>query len=192
MNPFIFWLLTLLVIPASVVLFFASSRRSLLVGYLLGLVPIVLFWQFVSIHTLPMLKDSLDNHQREGAGLFFLLFYGYLFVGLIYYTGLSLSLRWVYRRVIDLTHIQARVRRILVAGTLAVLLGITWAVTILGSYLLISLMGGALRVFFFEWPVEIFPWLHYPVLKYGIGFFILVDGVILLLVLAWFLWRRRK
>jgi len=199
MNTYVLWFLLLLPLPIAITVFSLSSRKSLLRGYLFGLIPIFLFWQIVSVLTLPSEIDSIDNHRGEGLALFVLLFYWYLFLAWIYYTGLSLSLGWAYRRVVRLTHIRGRVKRVLVASALVVFLGISWAIIIPGTFLFMqvinSQIGGAPGRDFFAQSLMIFWGLHSLIVKYGMLFFILLDGILLCLALIWFLvrqaWKRR-
>jgi hypothetical protein len=196
MLSIFYWVLAFLPFIVALMVFYAFSHESYLRGYLLGLVPIFLLWQVVSIITLPGLKKSMAAHSSDAPyEIFSALFYGYIFLVLILYTGVALSSRAMYDRVIWERDIRQRSTRFWIASGLVVFSTICAVGSAVG-FCALTFYIGDMQYDLFRLFVIFIP-LHYPVVKIGVPYFIVLDGLLLVLVLARChpirsIWKRRS
>jgi hypothetical protein len=185
MSSYLFLFLIFLPLPMSVA-FFVFSSKSPRQGYLLGLIPIFLFWQIVCL----LLLRAVEKPCQELCGFFETALGSFTLVLIFFSSVLGLYLRRFYRRVVGKTNIPRRSLRSMAAAELPFFLAI----------LLLSILCGLGFYGFTRWSVESgAPFLtplfylgygNYLLLKQGIPTFIVAN--VLILALFWILYTRLR
>jgi len=183
MPLFLFLLLSFLSLPIAVTLF-VFSKKSLRLGFLLGLGPIFLFWQIACLLLLRAVEkpcQELCGFYETGLGAFTLTL-------IFFYSIIGLYMRRIYHRVVSKSNLPGRSLRSMAAVELPVFLAI----------LFLSMLCGLGFYGFVRWSVvsgnPLFTLLFYLgygnaiLLKQGMAAFLAFNC--LLLILAWILFSR--